>query len=111
MTVKTEPARASVCQREAILAGGAYPRTCPTCGLVGPCVKGIKPIPPQNLNINQWTGATSPVPDTPGVIYVPISAEMFALLTSAWSRPVQVRIAAQGNCTVELVFREPEEKL
>ncbi|MES2524042.1 MAG: hypothetical protein V4617_15150 [Gemmatimonadota bacterium] len=52
------------------------------------------------------TGPT--LPDTPGVVYVPVSTALLEQLTSAWSRPVQVRIAAQGNCTVELVFREPE---
>lgn len=33
-----------VCREEerlkAELNGGAYPRSCPTCGLLGPCVKG-----------------------------------------------------------------------
>ena len=32
----------AVCQNELIKAGKPYPRSCPTCGLTGPCVKGIE---------------------------------------------------------------------
>ena len=32
---------ASRCQIELINAGGAYPRSCPTCGLAGKCHKGL----------------------------------------------------------------------
>jgi hypothetical protein len=31
----------TICQIEAINAGGSYPRSCPTCGLAGVCVKGL----------------------------------------------------------------------
>ena len=31
----------SRCQLELKAAGAAYPRTCPTCGLSGACVKGL----------------------------------------------------------------------
>ena len=31
----------SICQIEAINAGGAYPRSCPACGFAGKCVKGL----------------------------------------------------------------------
>lgn len=33
------------CQIELMNAGGAYPRTCPTCGLSGACVKGLQRQP------------------------------------------------------------------
>jgi hypothetical protein len=37
------------CQRELRLAGKAYPRTCPTCGLSGACVKGLSAgVPDRN---------------------------------------------------------------
>lgn len=32
----------TVCQIEERMKGGAYPRTCPTCGVFGPCKKGLK---------------------------------------------------------------------
>jgi len=32
----------SECKAEAILAGGAIPRTCPTCGVYGACAKGYE---------------------------------------------------------------------
>lgn len=33
----------SICQHEERDAGRSYPRTCPTCGLLGRCAKGLDP--------------------------------------------------------------------
>jgi hypothetical protein len=38
----TRGKKMSTCQIEAINAGGAYPRSCPTCGLAGKCVNGLE---------------------------------------------------------------------
>lgn len=48
-----------VCQIELMKSKKPYPRTCPTCGLSGACVKGLELVPNRNP-------ATEPVFDANG---------------------------------------------